>query len=120
MPANKPSRWKRTQIAEKMQSITQELRSLAFDLADYRCSTHHAAASWMREVATYLADVADLLAGELPGWEAARHKSNDLAACAEILKEWAAHPTDHTGQLSRAAQLRGVADSVDAFCFKLL
>jgi len=32
---------------------------------------------------------------------------------------WAANPTDRTGLLSRVAQLRGVADSIDAFFLKL-
>ena len=119
MPPKTLSRWKKTQIAEKLHGVAQELRSLAYGLADYRFSTNEAAASRQREVSSYLDDVSSLLAGQMPDWDAARQKASDLTACAEILKAWAANPTDRTGLLSRVAQLRGVADSIDAFICRL-
>lgn len=118
MPEKLPSRWKTVQIAEKLRSIARELQGLALSIVR-QDATAAAVSSWHREVAGYLHDMSALVAGELSHSDAALHQAADLRTCAEVLTEWANHPTDRTGNHGRAAQLRGVADGVRAFADKL-
>ena len=116
---NKPlARWKTKQGVEKLRSIARDLQGLATSIVRPE-ATAAAVASWHREVAGYLRDMSALVSGELSHSDAALHQAEELRACADILTEWANHPTDRTGNHARAAQLRGVAAGVLAFADKI-
>ena len=118
-PAKRPSRWNLTQLVERLHSLARDLRALAADIQSDHASAA-AVASWHREHATYVDDMRSLLAGEMPGSDAALAKAEDLRGVSQVLQDWAASPTDRTGTQGRAAQLCGVSASIDAFATGLL
>lgn len=113
------ARWNIIQLQEKLQSLSKDVLALARDMQRNDVSSA-AVSAWAREVAGYLKDMSSLLAHEMSASDKAVYKADDLRSKADVLAEWAAHPTDATGNAARAAQLRGVANSIAAFSDGLL
>ena len=125
MPTQKPcakraSGWNVQQLVEKLRSLARDLRTHAVFVKNDRSTNPALLAEWHRELAGFVADMGSLLAGEMPGSDASLAKAEELRGVSQILAEWAAWPTDATGNQSRAAQLLGVSDAVEAFAERLL
>lgn len=114
-----PARWNFIQLQEKLQSLAKDVRTLAKDIQRHDAE-RAAVSAWQREVASYLQDMASLLGHELPASDKAVYKADELRSEAVVLAQWAAYPTDATGNAARAAQLQGVANGIAAFADGLL
>lgn len=120
MPTDKQApRWIRQQLAEKLHALAQDMRDLASDIQRPQTSVL-AAFRWQLNVSSYVRDASQLLAGELPNSACAVAKASEMMSSADVLREWSLHPTDATGNKARAAQITGVAASIDDFAERRL
>lgn len=110
-------RWNIIQVAEKLDALARDLREISAAMTAGR--DQDAMRNFQREGVGYLRDMALLLTGEMPESEVARHQADELCAAADILANWARHPTDRSGNRSRAAQLHGVAFCITAWAEQL-
>ncbi len=100
-------------IARLMSELSKEMQRVAIVLRDD--VTEPKLRVDLIRIAGDADDMSAMLLGEMPDSDAAVSHGLELNGSAGILREWAARPTDWTGNKGRSAQLMGVAAALESW-----
>ncbi len=108
-------RKKLSQIADVLDNLSEDMKLVSSIIVDNKLTDK----IMLTKLADDVRDMASLLRNEMSFSDVAYHHASELDGVGEILREWAARPTDRTGADGRAAQLTGAANCVESWALEL-